>query len=130
MTVWDRQAETCCQYLKKGSSLHVEGSLKMDSWEDKTTGEKRSKIKVHADRAQFLDRREPAGMAPDDEFSPPSTREAPARRPTPTSEPRGGSAGTGNGSPRNLGAPTGGSAPRRPLPEPEPAGDDDEDIPF
>ena len=31
VTVWDRQAETCCQYLKKGSSIHVEGYLKMDS---------------------------------------------------------------------------------------------------
>ena len=32
VTVWDRQAETCCQYLKKGSPVHVEGYLKMDSW--------------------------------------------------------------------------------------------------
>ena len=38
VTVWDRQAETCCQYLKKGSGIHVEGSLKMDTWDDKTTG--------------------------------------------------------------------------------------------
>ena len=58
MTVWDRQAENCCQYLKKGSGIHVEGSLKMDTWDDKTSGEKRSKIKVLADRVQFLDRRE------------------------------------------------------------------------
>jgi len=57
VTVWDRQAENCCQFLRKGSSIHVEGSLKMDSWDDKTTGEKRSKIRVHADRVQFLDGR-------------------------------------------------------------------------
>ena len=57
VTVWDRQAENCCQYLKKGSAIHVEGSLKMDTWDDKTTGEKRSKIQVQADRVQFLDRR-------------------------------------------------------------------------
>lgn len=55
VTVWDRQAENACQYLKKGSSVFVEGSLKMDQWEDKTTGEKRSKVKVQADRVQFLD---------------------------------------------------------------------------
>jgi single-strand DNA-binding protein len=57
VTVWDRQAENCCQFLRKGSSVHVEGSLKMDTWEDKNTGEKRSKIRVHADRVQFLDGR-------------------------------------------------------------------------
>ncbi len=61
VTVWDRQAENCCQYLRKGSSIHVEGSLRMDTWDDKTTGEKRSKIKVHADRVQFLDRRSDSG---------------------------------------------------------------------
>ena len=32
VTVWDRQAENCCQYLRKGSAIHVEGSLKMDTW--------------------------------------------------------------------------------------------------
>jgi single-strand DNA-binding protein len=57
VTVWDRQAEICCERLKKGSGIHVEGSLRMDTWEDKSTGEKRSKIRVHADRVQFLDSR-------------------------------------------------------------------------
>ena len=57
VTVWDRQAENCCQFLRKGSRIHVEGSLKMDTWDDKNTGEKRSKIRVHADRVQFLDSR-------------------------------------------------------------------------
>ena len=57
VTVWDRQAETCCQYLRKGSSIHVEGYLRVDSWDDKTTGEKRSKIRVQADRVRFLDSR-------------------------------------------------------------------------
>jgi len=63
VTVWDRQAETCCQYLRKGSSLHVEGSLRVDSWEDKNTGEKRSRIKVTADRVQFLDPRRAEGAS-------------------------------------------------------------------
>ena len=129
VTVWDRQAETCCQYLKKGSGIHVEGSLKMDTWDDKTTGEKRSKIKVHADRVQFLDRREPSGMSSPDEES--ASREpAPARRPSPTVEQsrgagNGPSRGFSNGSPPPASTP----APRRPAPEPEPT-DDDEDIPF
>jgi single-strand DNA-binding protein len=68
VTVWDRQAETCCQYLKKGRGVHVEGSLKLESWDDKTSGEKKSKIKVLAERIQFLDRREdgPGGSPPGD----------------------------------------------------------------
>jgi single-strand DNA-binding protein len=127
VTVWDRQAETCCEFLKKGSGIHVEGSLKMDTWDDKTTGEKRSKVKVHADRVQFLDRRD-SGGAGDDEFggAPRSREAAPRRSSGPALEPRS----PGNGPARGFGGPTGGAAPRRPLPEPEPLADDDEDIPF
>jgi single-strand DNA-binding protein len=79
VTVWDRQAENCCQYLRKGSSIHVEGSLRMDSWEDKNTGEKRSKIRVTADRVQFLDSRRTEGASgpgPDDDYG---ASAAPAR---------------------------------------------------
>ena len=82
VTVWDRQAENCCQYLRKGSAIHVEGSLKMDTWPDKNTGEKRSKITVTADRVQFLDsRRGDTGGStggPDEEYTP--SREPAARR--------------------------------------------------
>src|SRR5580698_4164892 len=80
VTVWDRQAENCCQFLRKGSAIHVEGSLKIDSWDDKTTGEKRSKILVHADRVQFLDGRGDAGGAPDQEYSAAPAREQAPRR--------------------------------------------------
>src|SRR5580693_1329682 len=85
VTVWDRQAENCCQYLRKGRSVHVEGSLKLDSWDDKTTGEKRSKIRVTAERVQFLDstRSESGGgggmsggAEMDDEAGPPPARDA------------------------------------------------------
>ncbi|MGD9874938.1 MAG: single-stranded DNA-binding protein [Kiritimatiellia bacterium] len=51
--VWGRQAETCSEYLKKGSSLLLEGKLKLDEWET-PEGEKRSKLRVRADRVQFL----------------------------------------------------------------------------
>jgi single-strand DNA-binding protein len=81
VTVWDRQAETCCQYLRKGSAVHVEGHLKMDSWDDKTTGEKRTKIKVQAERVQFLDRRENSAGAPavDDGYVPAPRESSPSR---------------------------------------------------
>ena len=52
--VWDRQAENCAQYLTKGSPICVEGRLQLDSWDDKETGQKRSRLKVRADRVQFL----------------------------------------------------------------------------
>lgn len=51
--VWSRQAETCAEYLYKGSPVFVEGRLKLDQWENQQ-GEKRSKLRVRADRVQFL----------------------------------------------------------------------------
>ncbi|MCX5712357.1 MAG: single-stranded DNA-binding protein, partial [Candidatus Omnitrophica bacterium] len=51
--VWDKQAETCNQYLKKGSPLFVEGRLQSRSWED-AAGQKRNVIEVRAERVQFL----------------------------------------------------------------------------
>jgi len=51
--VWDKQAETCNQYLHKGSALLVEGRLQSRSWED-NSGQKRSVIEVRAERVQFL----------------------------------------------------------------------------
>jgi single-strand DNA-binding protein len=128
VTVWNRQAENCCQYLKKGRSIHVEGYLRSDSWEDKTTGEKRSKIKVEAERVQFLGGREDGGAgASDDDFAPTSTsvRDTSARRPT---GPAAGSRGPAQPSNRD-GYPAAGSpVARRPAMEPETESDDD--IPF
>jgi len=51
--VWNKQAETCNQYLHKGSSVFVEGRLQSRSWED-NTGAKRSVIEVRAERVQFM----------------------------------------------------------------------------
>jgi single-strand DNA-binding protein len=51
--VWNKQAETCNQYLHKGSSVFVEGRLASRSWED-NTGAKRSVIEVKAEKVQFL----------------------------------------------------------------------------
>jgi single-strand DNA-binding protein len=52
---WGKQAETIAQYVKKGRPLLVEGRLKLDSWEDKNTKEKRSKLGVVLESFQFLD---------------------------------------------------------------------------
>lgn len=58
VVVWSRLAELAGQYLHKGSPVFIEGRLQMDTWEDKATGQKRSKIRVVADNLQFLGRRE------------------------------------------------------------------------
>lgn len=55
--VWAGQAESCAQYLRKGSLCGVSGKLRQDRWDDKETGQKRSKVKVVADSVQFLDSR-------------------------------------------------------------------------
>jgi single-strand DNA-binding protein len=52
--VWGRQAETAGQYLCKGRPVFIEGRLRLDSWEDKESGQKRNKLKVVAERVQFL----------------------------------------------------------------------------
>ena len=51
--VWNKQAETCNQYLHKGSGVFIEGRLQSRSWED-AAGQKRSVIEVRAERVQFL----------------------------------------------------------------------------
>lgn len=51
---WGKQAETLAKYLVKGRSLFVEGRLKLESWEDKTTQAKRSRLKVVLEAFQFL----------------------------------------------------------------------------
>ena len=50
---WGRQAELVGQYLTKGRNCLVEGSLKLDQWEDKT-GNKRSRLKISAQRVHFI----------------------------------------------------------------------------
>ena len=51
-----RQAETCNQYLSKGSGVLIEGRLRYDEWDDRDTGRKRSKLQVIAERVQFMPR--------------------------------------------------------------------------
>ena len=53
IVVFGRQADTVAQYLKKGSSAFVEGRMQTRSWEDKTSGEKKYRTEVVADRTQF-----------------------------------------------------------------------------
>lgn len=54
---WGKQAELVAKYLAKGSPVMIEGRLKLDEWTDKTSGAKRSRLKVVLDNVQFLGRR-------------------------------------------------------------------------
>ncbi len=70
VTLWDRQAEYAGQRLRQGAPILVEGRLKSDSWEDKATGQKRTRLEVVAMRIQELawaGDRAPAGPGPGSE---------------------------------------------------------------
>ena len=54
VTVWGASAENAQKYLTKGRGVFIEGRLQMDVWDDKATGQKRSKHKVVADNLLFL----------------------------------------------------------------------------
>ena len=58
VTLWGRVAEIVGEYCKKGRPLFVEGRLHLDTWDDKTTGQKRSKLKVVGENIQLLGSRE------------------------------------------------------------------------
>jgi single-strand DNA-binding protein len=55
IVLWNKQAELAEKFLNKGRAVFVEGRLQMDTWEDKATGQKRSKIKIVGENIQFLD---------------------------------------------------------------------------
>lgn len=53
-TAWGRTAEMIDEKFHKGSPIHVEGRLESDSWDDKQTGQKRTKTFVTVESVQFL----------------------------------------------------------------------------
>lgn len=85
---WGRTAETIGQYMHKGSPIFVRGRLKMDQWDDKESGQKRSKLKVIGELFQFVGSSGKAGnegeqQAPSAEQQ---ARQAAPRSQTPTPE--------------------------------------------
>jgi single-strand DNA-binding protein len=102
---WEKQAETIAKYCTKGAPLYVEGRLRLDQWEDKTTQEKRSRMKVVLTSFQFLGTRDRGGEGhqPDAQEDVDQTQE---RRAPPR------------------------SAPSRDLPPPASQDNLDEDVPF
>jgi single-strand DNA-binding protein len=89
VVLWSRLAEIAEQYLKKGRPVFIEGRLQLDSWDDKQTGQKRSRLRVVAENLQLLGGRgegDPGGTS----GSPPPARRsaaAPAPKPNPPRDP-------------------------------------------
>ena len=100
--VFGRQAEVISQYMRKGRPLLVEGRLKLDQWEDKTTHQKQSKLKVVLESFTFLD----SGGARGGEGSPGPAEGSTFRSPRPTAAPGAASAPSAPSSEMEGGAPT------------------------
>jgi len=115
VTLWGRQAELAQQYLSKGRPVYLEGRLQMDTWQDKATGQNRSKLKVVAENMQFLGGGQQGGGGGNS--NPPQQRQAPPQ------QQYGGSPQQHSAPPQQQSPPMGGS----PAPAFE---DDDDDIPF
>ncbi len=54
VSVFGRAAENVAQYCRKGSTVFIEGRLRLETWDDKQTNQKRSKLKVVAESVQFV----------------------------------------------------------------------------
>ena len=95
-----RQAEICGEYLRKGSSVYVEGRLQTRKWTDKD-GNERYTTEVRGDRMQMLGARGGGGgrEMPEMDSAPPSESAAPAKRPAATA----GAAGAAGGAKKSTG---------------------------
>jgi single-strand DNA-binding protein len=88
VTLWGRTAEIAGEYLKKGRPVFIEGRLQLDTWDDKQSGQKRSKLKVVGEGLQLLGGRPGgAGGGADEESGSRSSRPAPPPKATAPSAP-------------------------------------------
>lgn len=78
ITAWEKLGELVNQYLSKGRRCLVQGRLRQDSWDDKETGKKRSKVEVVATDVTFLDgpSGDNGGNAPSQTQSKPATKKS------------------------------------------------------
>ena len=147
ITVWGKQAESSSRFLQKGSSVFVEGRLVYDQWTEKETGNKRSRLRIYAERVQFLDRRDAvpqgndgyAAAGPGGYSNPPSAPQQGGysgfRSQQPGAGPYGGPVQQPSRQQYSGDAPSqpaAGGAPQMPTEEPpyEPVEGIDDDIPF
>jgi len=95
VTLWGKTAEICGEHVQKGQQILIEGRLRLDTWQDRNTGEKRSKLKVTGDKLVFVGSKRDGGSAPADEGyrpnaaspNPPATQYDEPPRAAPAGEP-------------------------------------------
>ncbi|HTZ20612.1 MAG TPA: single-stranded DNA-binding protein [Opitutaceae bacterium] len=87
---WGKQGELVAKYLTKGSPAFVEGRLRLDQWEDKTSGQKRSRLKIVLDNVQFLGRPGGGGQPAAAAASTAGEDAGPAAEPSSVPPPRAG----------------------------------------
>ena len=87
VTLWGRTAEIAGEYLKKGRPVLIEGRLQLDTWDDKTSGQKRSKLKVVGESMQLLGGKPGGGGGGDSEEGASGGGERPSTRPRPSAPP-------------------------------------------
>jgi single-strand DNA-binding protein len=90
VTFWGRQAEIVGEYARKGRPIYVEGRLQLDTWEDKQSGQKRSKLRVVGEQLQLLGSRQGGGggeTSGGEEDTPPARPARPVRPQQPAAEP-------------------------------------------
>jgi single-strand DNA-binding protein len=81
VVLWARLAEIAAEYLKKGRPVFIEGRLQLDTWDDKQSGQKRSKLRVIAESMQLLGSRPSAGGESGGEERASRTTAPPAKAP-------------------------------------------------
>lgn len=89
VTFFGRLAEIAGEYLKKGSKVYIEGSLRTEKYQDKQSGQDRYSTKIIANEMQMLDSRQGGGSAPFDQQGGGQPAAAPQQR-APQSAPQGG----------------------------------------
>jgi len=124
VTFWGRQAEIIAEYMKKGRPIYAEGRLQLDQWEDKATGQSRSRLKVVGENFQFLGSREDGGGrgAPRQNQAPSQGHGEPRAQQGGYAAPAAAAAPAGGQPPAGQAAPQGGGYDR--------IEEEDDDIPF
>lgn len=79
VTAWEKLGELVNQYLSKGRRCLVQGRLRQDSWDDKDTGKKRSKVEIVATDVTFLDGPSGDGGGQSNSSAPSSSSSAPTK---------------------------------------------------
>jgi len=87
VVLWARLAEIAGEYLKKGRPVFIEGRLQLDTWDDKTSGQKRSKLRVIGETMQLLGSRPSGGGGEGAGEEDRGSRSRPAAPPKPAGAP-------------------------------------------